>query len=616
MSLNQKISNLRMKQYNLELQNSKIGIASRQDINALPVPLKQVDKELIDEYNSQFPDGFIKEGKTLLYDIKNPPELDDIGDLAKVYDDLDKNINELIDELNFLEIELVNNIEAQKVLKENTNQSNYLFVIRELKKLKNDYNTIKKEIAKAKGYLSRVYELKKIDVNNRLENNAKIDLISKNNTDKIRQYQEELLVMNAGNMNLKKQSNESEEQYLERLQQNAEIEVTDTKLQNAKQFTMRKFREKMKELTRNEVLIEQVSNRVDYDTTSNVTNRLEILKRFEDFKNKFLTIYGFDNKFISDEDIIEFIKLFLLNYDTSVLLEQKTKNINIKKKSTLLDSTLQKPNISIEEGGFGGIIIISNKTGNKVFLGISKDIKGKRITLYSPSGKENTYSSIPLANAKNVKQIITNIAEELDISYNEFIKIFGASSTTIAEQLYKQNLIKTHPYKKVIDDSNKTSENTYGYGINEIDLPKIAKFGKIFINAHKLYYNNILSPTLQNGNHILGFKNIKVSDKFVDILINMIKGTSPSHFDINLLPHIEKQVYDKLIHLAGLHRTYPNNSDETISAYKKRLKLLEAEINMGNNNPEIKNEMYEIIHSLHNFGMITNSQKKQYLTQL
>lgn len=610
-----------MKDYNLELQNSKIGIASRQDINALPTPLKQVDKDLIDEYNAQFPNGYVKEGKTYLYDIKNPPELDDIGDLAPEYNNFENEINEIMYNLNIVENDLLGITNNQKLVKKNMNFENMVASMKDLEYLKADEKLAKSRINELKAELDRINEFKRMDTDNKLENKAKIDLIKKNNADKIRQYQEELLVMNSGNMSLKKQPNETEEQYLERLRQNAEIEVTDTKIQNAKQLTMRKFREKMKEIIRNEVLIEQVSNSVDADNTNDVTNRLSILKKWEDFKKKFLEIYGFDNKFINYSDILEFIHLYLLNADTRVLLEQKNKNINIPKIPDipkippLLPSQFKRHNLIVEDAGFGGKVLISTDTGNSVYLGISRDINGNLITMYSLSGEEGTYKSIPTSSPNKVKQTITEITDALGISYSEFTERFGASTTTIAKNLSKQQT-ELKPYKQIITERKKTSQNIYGYGINEIDLPKSCKFGKIYINAHKLYYNNILSPTLPNGNHILGFKNIKVSDKFVDILVNMIKGNSPSHVDLNLLPNTEKLVYDKLIHIAGLHRKYPNNSDKTIDTYKKRLNLLEGQINMGNNNPEIKNEIYEIIHTLHNFGMITNSQKKQYLTQL
>ena len=48
---------------------------------------------------------------------------------------------------------------------------------------------------------------------------------------------------------------------------------------------------------------------------------------------------------------------------------------------------------------------------------------------------------------------------------------------------------------------------------------------------------------------------------------------------------------------------------------KKRLKLLEAEIEIGNNSPQIKQEIKKILIHLHQLNVITKKQIDEHLKQ-
>jgi hypothetical protein len=109
---------------------------------------------------------------------------------------------------------------------------------------------------------------------------------------------------------------------------------------------------------------------------------------------------------------------------------------------------------------------------------------------------------------------------------------------------------------------------------------------------------------------------VKVSDRFVSIIMNLLKKIHPVHNDLQLLPSHERILFDKLIHLGGLHKTIAHNSDKTINDLKKRLNVLHGELEIGNNNNEIKKEIYSIVHTLKNFKVITNKQLKDYLKQI
>ena len=68
--------------------------------------------------------------------------------------------------------------------------------------------------------------------------------------------------------------------------------------------------------------------------------------------------------------------------------------------------------------------------------------------------------------------------------------------------------------------------------------------------------------------------------------------------------------------IANLNKMHPHNSEKTISELKKRLKLVEAEIEIGNTNPMLKKEIYGILHSLKNFKVITQNQINDYMKQI
>ena len=69
----------------------------------------------------------------------------------------------------------------------------------------------------------------------------------------------------------------------------------------------------------------------------------------------------------------------------------------------------------------------------------------------------------------------------------------------------------------------------YGYGIQSENLPKIVPFGDLYLYLHKLYYENTLSVRNKNMKVIAGFRTMKVSEPFMKLLLNMLKGLNPTH---------------------------------------------------------------------------------------
>ena len=109
----------------------------------------------------------------------------------------------------------------------------------------------------------------------------------------------------------------------------------------------------------------------------------------------------------------------------------------------------------------------------------------------------------------------------------------------------------------------------------------------------------------------------KVSEKFVHIIMNMMEKHYPSSHELSLLSSTEEQIFDRLFMIGGINKHLTHNtSDKSISQLKHRLKLIESEIEAGNDNHELKKELNVILHSLKDFGVVEHKQVKQYLQQL
>ena len=131
----------------------------------------------------------------------------------------------------------------------------------------------------------------------------------------------------------------------------------------------------------------------------------------------------------------------------------------------------------------------------------------------------------------------------------------------------------------------------------------------------KLYYQHIISAKDKNMKSINGLPNHKASEKFASIILNLLEGIHPTREEINRLATNDRQYYDRLIHLGKLHKQLPSTHENTIGELKKRLKLLEGEINIGNTSPQLKHEIKQILVHLFNFKVITKKQVDDYLKQ-
>ena len=477
--------------------------------------------------------------------------------------------------------------------------------------------------------------------------NGEVSNLKKRNLQKVNMYRDELNLLNKGAFSTEKADNESEMDYLQRLQRNAELLAPEDELYDAKQATINDFRVKMRELIKDPVIIEQVINALD-SNDEEVDNKATLLKEWAVVKRRFISSYGINNPKVTASDIITFFNYFLTRGESGL--------------SMAIESELKSPtetginNDGVEviyEPAYDIAVVVNHVTQKSLFLKMVTD-NSKYYLLYSFTGdvgsfKEYFDEKIP-ADRKSVRgksQSSYEIESKTGIKPQQINRAFGITlpvggslSTSKIMKTMRDNNIRAVPiteegvrrksYATSRDGEQKYTEYGMGLhrqpdslglhsamqGVSTEHIPQYIPFGSVIILMRKLYYNNMLAVRNKYMKTIAGFKTEKVSEPFVKIITNMVKGIQPTHSDITQLSNKERMLYDKLVMLGNLNKSVPHQGDRTVDELKKRLKVIEAEIEIGNNNPMLKQEIYTILHSLKSFKVITQGQIDKYMKQL
>jgi hypothetical protein len=635
----------------LMIKNDRMGRVARPRENVAKKNMTGIDEELLKEYQERTPQtfeytdekGVTKNLKYLLPNSKpdliatpNPMTQSNIDDEL---DNLDNDKKQLL-------IDLKNREDDYKLYKDAIirtedflNKSSKPEDIRKLTiaitNLKEDIQLIKQEIKRINQNIQDV-ETEKENVKqkfiNQKETIAKID---KQNLELVNQYRDTLNFLNQGAFSTEKSPNESEMEYLDRLQKNAEIESPENQLEDARFLTITKFREKMRELIRDPVKIEQVINTLDgFD---DVDNKATLLKSWALVKSKFIQVYGENNKTVTASDILNFFKYFLEVGDTGLSLAVESQFS--KNELPITNAGLSTEALTAED-----TLLIKNQTAMEektLFLRAITD-NTNTFLIYSFTGNRGSYkqyfdSDLPSdrstsgVKGKSGKSSV-DILSNTGITSQKLNSIFGINSSSINQSIIAKKMflmfkintitkdrfdVNEKDYTTIPNRYGKVKEGTqYGMGIHAEKMPNRATFGDVYILPRKLYYNNELSVKNKQDKSIAGFRTSKVSETFVKLIMNMLNGLEPTHTDLNQLSNPERQLYDRLIQLAHLNKNMPNHGDKTIAELKKRLKLVESEIQIGNDNPMLVKEIYGILHSLKDFKVLTQGQINSYMKQL
>lgn len=204
-----------------------------------------------------------------------------------------------------------------------------------------------------------------------------------------------------------------------------------------------------------------------------------------------------------------------------------------------------------------------------------------------------------------------NVSVPTDELINEYVKIFGSKPH---HRLLPENILARihteNPSFGIVGLPTITPRPMSGHGLTT--YPHQARLGKLIISPHKLYYENMLVVLNQDGKHMTGFRNKKVSDAFASLVMKITNKEHLSKHDY-LLPLGERELFDALIHVAHLHKSIET---EGFAPMKKRLELIEGEIEAGNTNHELLSEAHGILYKLALAKVITHPSAKKHLAYL
>jgi hypothetical protein len=277
------------------------------------------------------------------------------------------------------------------------------------------------------------------------------------------------------------------------------------------------------------------------------------------------------------------------------------------------DGTASDFEIGIENNS----LFIQNKVESKaIYIKIANKNGLKHILFSNSTSDEGNFRAFKFGNVNvndsfHFKKMLSTL--KLDENVNKDIKIALFGTNRVKEDIY-DFLQSTH---KLTSETAKpfieSGKVIMGYGLKTESIPDICHFGKNIILLKKLYYNNILSVKNKKMHAIEYFTNVKVSDNFVDVILQMCKNSKPN---INNLTQDEKQLLDTLLHVCGI-KSSANSSkkDDVINELKNKFKLVEGQLRAGNNNPLVIKELKDILKKLTLYNVVTLKNSKDYLKQ-
>jgi hypothetical protein len=505
------------------------------------------------------------------------------------------------------------------------------FYLNYVQRKENEIYGYKARIFEIDGELGQLQDMIRQNEVAKKENQAQKDKVGKINYRLLKDKSEELNLLNRGQLNLVRQPNETDEEFRQRLVDVGQVEFDEAAIEQAAgRRALVKFKTNMKEITRNNTLIENIAKSVE-------PSRLFLYNKFfQAIKTKFDEVYG--KATFKDNDYPELINIFdniigkvnLSNAkETPVIPEQELSGY-----STFQEISKPKPlSLLSPEDQYLELLKASQAIGEPEYSYLpdqtpaaearfaeAEPIEPVVVTVAPKAGRkplltesDNPYElkkEVLLERYKDQYAAITGGGRGKEL--NSSVDGKPADIGTIFDRLLKKKLIQERKFY----EGKKKSTAIEGEGIKLENIPKLAQFGKIMINPYALYYQNTLIISTNGKNHLTGFRNVKVSDDFVSIIMKILNGGDPTHKELQKLDLAEKELYDNVIHLAHLHKKVDHNLAQTRQAMKHRFELLNGEIGAGNTNKMLKKELADLVHKMAYAGMISHHQRFKFVKSL
>jgi hypothetical protein len=254
---------------------------------------------------------------------------------------------------------------------------------------------------------------------------------------------------------------------------------------------------------------------------------------------------------------------------------------------------------------------LQNKEVKLQLMG-SKTFEGP-IFFLSATGEPNSFTNIKY----NI--LLSDIAKFLSIPVKKIRQFMGVynyrnlKKDDVARMLANMGL-KPSKEPKVIS----SSPLTIGYGIKKADnLPDKVPFGSNILLLKKLFLKNILSIQNKHNTKINGFNNVHVSDNFVKIIMNLLKGVNFTNSELQNLTNNERLLLDNLLMLSELNKKFvTGSSTASLNQLKKDYEILIGEIDAGNNNEILKKKLYNILMRMVHFGALSQIQALKHYKEI
>ena len=454
-----------------------------------------------------------------------------------------------------------------------------------------------------------------------IEDNKKVVIQhNKEIRDNVRLFKENLIANNATKVYLEQQPNESDADFLQRMK-NVEQEKFDLNIYQEKGHFEQIIRLKnnLKEIIRSDGLIENI-------TKSFKSEQIFVInKHFIQIKDKFLETYGFDNKNLTTSDIVEVITNSLerilnppLEYEI-----QNDPSIVPASGETLPVATFaytdDAGNTVTTDFKFGtdtNSLYIENTANNRhVFLKVGE--KERKLIFYSKTlNSEGSFIAVKQRGdprEDTLKDILFNYLNLDSIANTEIFKGSKQFSDIYDTLINDYQLIPLTGIK-ALRPTPTTVRCGWGVSHPAETIPNHGQFGKLVILLNKLFYKNMLSLKHQSGHSIQGFPTIKVSDKFVEIIMGIYNDINVANLAKNLNTD-EKNLLDSILFMAGLNKKIVTDTGKSLAGLKEQFKIIEGQIMAGNDNPEVLKELKDVLLKLNHLGAISLSGIKKYLKQ-
>jgi len=392
-------------------------------------------------------------------------------------------------------------------------------------------------------------------------NDREAQRVERENKSKLAMLAANLSILNGGVMDLTRQPDESDEDYRQRLMTSGKTVYDDkTAEDDENAIQLARAKNNLNKVVSDEGKISTIANKLSAD------DRYQYNKIFTTINKKILDLYGFNNSLISESEIAKLIHDLISS-------------------PNFVSSAVRGPP-GAEETKEPDVVASVNSS----FYPASYYTKPQLVAIAIATGvdqsgtKNQIYDKLKLANKLPPRGRSVNLSPALGEPpaapapvYNPDPEIEGA-----------------------------------GLGVSHERLPKIVQFGDYFISPHNLYYKNMLSIRSRTGKAINGLKDMKVSDAFVSAIMKILRGDIVRKHDVAMLSDKEQMAYDNLIYMSKLFKKHHNNVDKTAQKMKERFAVLEGELEAGNTNKLIVEELHQLLHKMAKSNIITATDATNY----